>query len=85
MGRAYFDITSEALIEVLHLPPGTRIVDARSMLFSRQASEQGPQLQIIVEHNDLPIVAEGECIPMVCPMYKSEWTDSQKVSFVGWQ
>lgn len=72
MGRGIMEITPECIVEALRLPYGTKIVDVRSLLFSQQASDCGPSLEIIVESDSLKPVGEGSPLPRVSPLFREQ-------------
>jgi hypothetical protein len=71
---ASFVVTEELLCQVLHLPPGTRIVAA-----ARTPLGCG-DVRLTVEHADLKEIAEGDCVPKCDP----KWVNHESISFGGW-
>lgn len=54
-------VSEELLREALAMPEGSKIVDIR-----RQNKWQGvPVFEMLVEHEDLPVVPEGDDLPLV--------------------
>lgn len=79
MGLGIIDIDHQLLIDALHLPPGTRIINV-----SDHANFDRDIIAIKVEHPDLPPLSfPGESIRRVKPQYRSVPVTYKPV-FDGW-
>lgn len=73
---ARFRVDYKFLADVLHLPEGARII---------QVNPAPPELfdprwfEIYVEHDDLPLVREGEVIPVIVPLFQVEIQEENRV------
>jgi len=74
--RASVVITNDLLVQMLHFPVGTTIVDARM-------TEERRDIELVVDHKDLPVVPENGVMLQVCPRFRTEYCD-QKIIFEGW-
>ncbi len=77
------EVTADALLELLKLPRGTRIVDMRSTKFERAVGPCGPSLELIIESDELPEITEGCPVPIVNPLWEERFHST--THFVGWR
>jgi len=72
--------TSELLVELMHLPEGTRILSASS-------DPDNPRNTVFtIEHPDLPLTENGR-VPFVKPSFITTFNDKgeiTKIEFVDW-
>lgn len=80
MKLGLMEVSADALVEILRLPKGTRIIDMRSTKFDRCVSSSGPSLELIIESDGLKEIQEGAPVPRVSPMYKGVYNPQ----FVEW-
>jgi hypothetical protein len=71
--RAAICISEQLLVEVMNLPEGTRIVDAK---YNKILST----IELVVIHKDLAEVGVGDCVPVVSPSFSRQ----PPIRFDGW-
>ncbi len=70
MGQARVVISSDFLAVML-FPEGAKIVRIREEPDS-VVSRGFPNLEVVVDHPDLPEVEQGSLLPQACPRYKPD-------------
>lgn len=63
--RAYFHLSSDLLKQALHMPEDCKVIGA-------DWDFAGDCLKIYIEHDELPEVPVGQCLPIVWPTIKKE-------------
>lgn len=75
--RAVIQVSEELIREALAMPDGAEIVDIR------RSNERFGQYEMLVDHPDLPAVAELGIIPLVTPTLTADF-EKRPATWLTW-
>jgi len=85
MGKGRFTVSFELLVDVLHLPEDTEILDVDLSIYPPRA------VHVVVEHPDIPAVtANRDGLPegvLLNPTFETDYDGGKTeyaVKFIGW-